>query len=60
MADDTTKRSPQDAARVNVNERHEVAYWTKKWGVTEEKLKEAVTRVGVMVKDVAKHLGKSD
>jgi len=60
MPDDTTKRSPQDAARVNVNERHEVAYWTKKWGVTEQKLKDAVARVGVMVKDVAKDLGKSE
>jgi Protein of unknown function (DUF3606) len=35
-----------------------VKYWTDKWKVTEQHLKDAVTKVGVMVKDVAKHLGK--
>jgi hypothetical protein len=36
MADDKTKTRPQDAQRVNVHERYEVRYWTKKFGCTEE------------------------
>jgi hypothetical protein len=57
MPDDKTKR-PQDASKANVHEPYEVKYWTDKWKVTEQHLKDAVTKVGVMVKDVAKHLGK--
>ena len=57
MPDDKTKR-PQDASKVNVHEPYEVKYWTDKWKVTEQHLKDAVTKVGGMVKDVAKHLGK--
>ncbi|WP_426269267.1 DUF3606 domain-containing protein [Dyella kyungheensis] len=58
MSDDKTNRGPRDADRVNVNEDYEVRYWTKKWGVTEAQLKDAVRRAGVMAKDVAKALGK--
>jgi len=59
MADDKSKRGPQDADRVNVNELYEVRYWTEKWGVTEAELRLAVRKVGVMAKDVAKALGKN-
>jgi hypothetical protein len=58
MSDDKTVRGPRDADRVNVHEDYEVRYWTKKWGVTEAQLKDAVKRAGVMAKDVAKALGK--
>ncbi|MET3650317.1 DUF3606 domain-containing protein [Dyella japonica] len=58
MSDDTTKRGPRDADRVNVNEDYEVRYWTQKWNVTEAQLKDAVRRAGVMARDVAKALGK--
>lgn len=58
MSDDKTKRIPQDASKVNVHEPYEVEYWTKKWGVTETKLKEAVSKVGVSAAAVAKYLGK--
>lgn len=33
---------PADAARINVNEEHELRYWTKAFGVTEQKLRAAV------------------
>ena len=52
MADDPTKRGPQDAARVNVHEEHEVRYWTQKFGVSKEQLVAAVKAVGPMAKDV--------
>ena len=56
MADDPTKRRPQDSQRVNISEEHEVRYWTEKFGVTREKLEAAVKKVGPMVKDVEREL----
>ncbi|KQY35507.1 hypothetical protein ASD38_02825 [Caulobacter sp. Root487D2Y] len=47
MADNLQDRGPQDRARVNVNEPHEVSYWTRKFGVTPDQLRDAVTEVGV-------------
>jgi Protein of unknown function (DUF3606) len=58
MADDPNNRGPADRARVNVNEDYEVRYWTKKWGVTAQQLRDAVARVGVMADDVARALGE--
>ena len=58
MADDLTKRGPQDALRINVHEDHELRYWTGALGITEDELKAAVKEVGVMAKDVRKHLGQ--
>jgi Protein of unknown function (DUF3606) len=58
MADDTTKRDYRDRDRINVHEEYELRYWTKELGVTPEKLKQTVEKVGVMVTDVRKALGK--
>jgi len=58
MADDTTKPGRQDRDRINVNERYELEYWSSKFGVTQQQLKEAVAKAGAMVKDVARQLGK--
>jgi hypothetical protein len=58
MSDDLTNRGPQDRARINVNENHELRYWTKELGVSEERLKEAVKAVGVAVEAVREHLKK--
>ncbi len=52
MADNLQDRGPQDRARINVNEVHEVRYWTKKFGVTEEQLRAAVAAVGVRADQV--------
>lgn len=57
MADDRTKRGPQDAARININEEHELRYWAMTLNVPEAELREAVAQVGVMTKDVRAHLG---
>ena len=56
MADDKKKTSPQDAQRINVHEDYEVQYWSTKFGCTEEQLKAAVKKVGIMVKDVEAEL----
>jgi Protein of unknown function (DUF3606) len=59
MADDLKNRGAQDRARVNVNEDHEVRYWTQKWGVSKEQLAAAVKKVGVSVDAVARELGEA-
>lgn len=59
MADNTSDRGPADAARINVHEDYELKYWTQALGVTAAELRDAVSAVGVMVKDVRAHLEKS-
>ena len=53
-----TKRDYRDRDRINVHEDYELQYWTKELGVTPEKLKQTVEKVGVMATDVRKALGK--
>ncbi len=60
MADDLKYRGPADALRINVNEDHELSYWTKALNVSESELRAAVAAVGVMAKDVRAHLGKPE
>ncbi|MCD1117556.1 DUF3606 domain-containing protein [Chryseobacterium turcicum] len=57
MSDDLSKK-PLDSTRVNVNESWELDYWSKKIGVTKERLKEAVKAVGTSAAAVQKYLGK--
>ncbi|MDM1556117.1 DUF3606 domain-containing protein [Chryseobacterium indologenes] len=58
MSDDLSKRRPQDASKINVNEYWELEYWSKELGVTKEQLKEAVRAVGTSVAAVKRYLGK--
>lgn len=58
MTDDLTKRRPQDARKINVNEPYEVRWWCSEFGVTETQLRAALKAVGVEAVNVAKHLGK--
>jgi hypothetical protein len=59
MADDLSKRGKSDRDRINVNEAHELRDWSRSLGCTEQQLKDAVKKVGVMVADVKRHLGQS-
>jgi hypothetical protein len=59
MADDKTETGKTDRDRINTSEIYEVRYWAMKFGVSKDALKAAVKKVGPMVKDVAKELGKS-
>jgi hypothetical protein len=34
MADDPTKKRPQDSSRINTNEKYELQYWAEKFGIT--------------------------
>lgn len=58
MPDNLNIKQPQDPKKINIHEQWELNYWTKKFGVSETKLKEAVKAVGVQVSDVEKYLGK--
>ncbi|WP_288446080.1 DUF3606 domain-containing protein [uncultured Chryseobacterium sp.] len=57
MSDNLSKRRPQDATKVNVTETWELEYWSNKFGVTKEKLKEAVNIFGTAAA-VQKYMGK--
>jgi hypothetical protein len=56
MADDKTKRAPEDAILISLEEDYEVEYWTRKYGVTRQRLADAVKSVGDSAKKVAEHL----
>ena len=56
MSDDLTKKGQADRIRINVHETHELAYWSKKLKCSQDKLIEAVSVVGPMVKDVTEYL----
>lgn len=56
MSDDLSKKRPQDASKVNVNEQWEVQYWCKEFNCTPEQLKKAVDAVGVSAEKVRQHL----
>jgi hypothetical protein len=58
MSDDKNKRGPEDRARINITENYEVQYWTEKFGVTPEQLRNAVQQVGPMATDVEQALKK--
>lgn len=46
MADKTEDRGPQDRARISMDQDYEVRYWSEKFGVGEEQLRQAVESVG--------------
>jgi hypothetical protein len=46
MADDTQQRGGQDRTRIDVSQEYELRDWSKKFGVTPERLQEAVKAVG--------------
>jgi hypothetical protein len=48
-----------DAARVAMTQKHEVDYWTKKWGISEDQLKAAHTAAGPMAEKIEAHLKKT-
>jgi hypothetical protein len=59
MADDRTKTGQPDRIRINVEEDYERRDWAKKFGVSEQRLREAVRKVGPMAQKVAEELNKA-
>jgi Protein of unknown function (DUF3606). len=56
--DDLSKKRPQDASKVNLQESWEVSYWCDALNCTEGQLRSAVKAVGVYVVDVKRYLKK--
>lgn len=56
MADDKTKVGGQERQRINLHEDYEVQDWTKSFGVSKDKLVEAVNAVGDRADDVREYL----
>lgn len=56
MSDSKTKKNKTE--RVNLDEPYELADWTTKWGVSADKIRDAVRKVGTLAKDVLKELRK--
>jgi hypothetical protein len=58
MADDLKKTGKPDDQRINVEQDHELNYWSDKLGVSRERLRDAVAKAGSsLVKDVQRQLG---
>jgi len=60
MADDLKKSGGQDRQRINVNEDYELRDWSRKFGVSTDRLKEAVRAVGDNARRVEEHLKGGD
>jgi Protein of unknown function (DUF3606) len=58
MADDRTKKRPQDANRINLSKNYEVRYWTEELGVSEAMLRQLVERHGPIATKIRRQLGK--
>ena len=58
VADNVKDRGPKDRSRIAMSEDYEVAYWTKKFGVSRDTLADAVDSVGTSAQKVSDFLGK--
>ncbi|MBB5620843.1 hypothetical protein HDE69_001896 [Pedobacter cryoconitis] len=56
--DDKKKTGSPDRERINVKENYEVEYWSKKFKVTPDQLKQAVKSAGTSAIEVEKLLNK--
>ncbi len=56
MSDNLKDVGRPDRDRINVNEAHEVQYWTKELGVNTQQLIAAVKAAGPIAKDVRTYL----
>ncbi|MFK3648602.1 DUF3606 domain-containing protein [Lysobacter enzymogenes] len=56
MSDDTHQRGPQDRARISLEQTHELRYWSERFGVGEQRLREAVAAVGPSAEAVERYL----
>ena len=58
MSDDKTNTGDPDRQRINLSEDYEVRDWAAKFGVSEDRLREAVKKVGNQADDVRRELSK--
>jgi Protein of unknown function (DUF3606) len=58
MADDLKQTGKADDQRINLEQDHEVSYWSKELGVSRDELRNAVQQAGPLVKNVRQHLSR--
>ena len=58
MADNLKETGKPDDSRINMEQDHEVKYWSEKFGVSRDELRKAVQAAGPMAKDVQRHLSR--
>lgn len=56
MSDDKTKPGGQDRQRISLSEPYELRDWSTKFGVSGDRLRAAVAKVGDMADDVEREL----
>ena len=56
MTDDKSRPGGQDRTRISLSEAYEVRDWSEKFGVSEDRLRAAVAKVGSMADDVEREL----
>lgn len=56
MSDKPKQLGEQNGNRIDVSKERECRYWSKKFGISPERLKQAVRQVGPMVSDVERLL----
>jgi hypothetical protein len=56
MADDLKQTGKPDDQRIDVDQDHELTYWSEKLGVSRDKLREVVAKAGPMVRNVQREL----
>jgi len=56
MPDDPKQTGRPDDVRIDPDQEHELAYWSKELGVSRDELRRAIQQVGPMVRDVERHL----
>jgi hypothetical protein len=59
MTDDRSNKGGQDQTRISTNEDYELRYWSEKFGVSQERLKQAVQKVGNSVSAVENELNNA-
>ena len=58
MADDLKQTGKSDDQRINVEQHHEMSYWSKELGISRDELRSAVQQAGPLVKNVRQHLNR--
>ena len=58
MPDDLKQTGKPDDVRINVDQDHELNYWSEKLGVSPDELRKAVHDAGPMEEDVRRHLSR--
>lgn len=55
MGDELSTTSPSDGETVKLDDRWARSYWARRFGVTDEQLREAMAAVGPVAEDVRKY-----